>query len=200
MKSVYSLLEKDCIRDFIIIFGLLILFIMSFSTYNQVSADPLKNALQQRIGNYDFQIKTDPKFPITGQTTHIMFRISSVNGDDLVDLPIVIRLSKDGKELEHTNPILIPYCHYTYSQKFKQPGIYSLNIDITNDTYSNQNITFTFPIDISSSFVGAFYSISSSLPIILAIIISVTVAVPIGLIFTNRRLKKKKDTLEHTKR
>jgi len=129
-----------------------------------------------------------------------MFRISSVNGDDLVDLPIVIRLSKDGKELEHTNPILIPYGHYTYSQKFKQPGIYSLNIDINNDPYSNQNITFTFPIDISISFVGAFYSISSSLPIILAIIISVTVAVPIGLIFTNRRLKKKKDTLEHTKR
>ena len=129
-----------------------------------------------------------------------MFRISSVNGDDLVDLPIVIRLSKGGIELEHTNPILIPYGHYTYSQTFKQPGIYSLNVDINDDPYSNQNITFTFPIDVSSSFVGAFYSISSSLPVIVGIGISITVAVLVGVKFTNRKMKKKKGTLEHTKR
>ena len=156
MRFVCSLLDRSCNWDLLVIFGLLILLIMSFSTYSQVLADPLKNAVQQRIGNYDFQIKTDPKVPIAGQNTHIMFRISSVNGDDLVDLPIVIRLSKGGIELEHTNPILIPYGHYTYSQTFKQPGIYSLNVDINDDPYSNQNITFTFPIDVSSSLLGPF--------------------------------------------
>ena len=200
MGFIYSLDDRSCNWELLVIFGLLTLLIMTFSTYNQVLADPLKNAVQQRIGNYDIQIKTDPKFPIAGQNTHIMFRISSVNGDELVDLPIITRLTKDGKEFEHSNPILIPYGHYTYSHIFKQPGIYSLNIDINNDPYSNQNITFTFPIDVSSSFVGAFYSFSSSLPIIIGVIFGIAVAILIGLIFTTRRMKRKKDTIEHTKR
>ena len=76
MRFIYSLLDRSCNWDFIIILGLSILLTMSFSSFNQVLADPLKNAIQQRIGNYDFQIKTDPRVPITGQNTHILFRIS----------------------------------------------------------------------------------------------------------------------------
>ena len=70
MRFVCSLLDRSCNWDLLVIFGLLILLIMSFSTYSQVLADPLKNAVQQRIGNYDFQIKTDPKVPIAGQYSY----------------------------------------------------------------------------------------------------------------------------------
>ncbi len=59
-------------------------------------ADPLKNAYRQRIGNYDVQMTTEPKGPVVGSPTNILIAIAGVNGDDLVDIPITLRLVKDG--------------------------------------------------------------------------------------------------------
>ncbi|MER3407333.1 MAG: hypothetical protein C4292_00455, partial [Nitrososphaera sp.] len=64
---------------------------MLFAT-DQAFADPLKNASRQRIGNYDVQMATDPKSPVTGSLTHIQIRIAGVNGDDLINIPIQMRI------------------------------------------------------------------------------------------------------------
>jgi hypothetical protein len=121
-------------------------------------ADQLTNALEQRIGNYDIQMKTDPNIAIPDQNTKIIVRISSVNGEELVDLPVVFRLSKDDVTLLNTTPIFVQYGHYAFNYKFSQPGVYALDINIKNDPSSGQDITFTFPINISNQFVGFLYS------------------------------------------
>ena len=178
-----------------IIIFIILLIILRSSTFflHQASADSLQNAIQQRIGNYDFQVKTDPKVPIAGQNTHILLRISSVNGDELVDLPIIITISKDGAKLQLSQPILVPYGHYTYDYIFRQPGLYTLDIDINDYSYSNQNITFTFPINVANSFTGYFYSLSYSFPLLIFIITGGAAAVVAAmiLIFINKGRKKK---------
>jgi hypothetical protein len=164
----------------------------------QAYADPLKNSIRQVIGNYNMEMRTDPKIPVAGQTTTVSLRISSVNGDDLVDLPIVIRISNGGNELERTNPILVPYGHYVYKYTFSDAGIYALDIDINDTGYSGQNIVFTFPINVSSSFAG--YPLSSVLPLAAGIVISAVVTGIVVVIFLNRRKKKaRKKTVESTK-
>jgi hypothetical protein len=164
----------------------------------QAYADPLKNSIRQVIGNYNMEMRTDPKIPVAGQTTTISLRISSVNGDDLVDLPIVIRISNGENELERTNPILVPYGHYVYKYTFSDAGIYALDIDINDTSYSGQNIVFTFPINVSSSFAG--FALSSVLPLAAGIVISAVVTGIVVVIFLNRRKKKaRKKTVESTK-
>jgi hypothetical protein len=183
----------SCSFSIIIIFIILLIILRPYTFFlHQASADSLQNAIQQRIGNYDFQVKTDPRVPIAGQNTHILLRISSVNGDDLVDLPIIIMISKDGAKLQLSQPILVPYGHYTYDYIFRQPGLYALDIDINDYSYSNQNITFTFPINVANSFTGYFYSLSYSFPL-LAFIITGAAAVVAAmiLIFINKGRKKK---------
>lgn len=71
----------------------------------QAFADPLLGATKQRIGNYDMELTTDPKSPALGSPTSIMIRIGGVNGDDLVDVPVVIRIADDNnKMIQRTNP------------------------------------------------------------------------------------------------
>jgi hypothetical protein len=111
-------------------------------------ADPLQNAAKQRIGNYDFQMTSEPKNPSAGVPTLILLRIAGVNGDDLVDVPLVIRIAKDGAELQRTNPIIVPYGHYTYEYTFAEPGRYALYIDLKDYAYSGETLTFTFLINV----------------------------------------------------
>lgn len=158
-------------------------------------ADPLKSSIRQVIGNYNMEMKTDPKTPIAGQTSKILLRISSVNGDDLVDLPIMIRIAKDGIELQQTHQIIVPYGHYTYGYSFSHPGIYSLDVKVNDTAYSGQDLDFTFPINVSSSLAS--YTSSLSLPLVVTISIVIT-----GVIFLNRKMKKeerRKSTIENTK-
>ena len=115
-------------------------------------ADSIKGSITQNIGNYNMEMKTDPANPVAGQNAKILLRIGSINGDDLVDLPIIIRISLDGHDLTRTNPILVPYGHYVYNYVFTKSGTYALNVDINNDYYSGQNITFTFPINVNGPF------------------------------------------------
>jgi hypothetical protein len=131
----------------LVIVGLFIL-----ATGGQVFADSLKGANKQRIGNYDVEMTTQPKSPAVGSPTDILIRIGGVNGDDLVDVPIVIRLVKDGVELQRTNPIIVPYGHYTHQFTFTQAGKYVLYVDLNDYSYSGETLTFTFFINVAGSF------------------------------------------------
>src|SRR5918911_880184 len=125
---------------------------LTVMTIQEAFADSIKGSIRQNIGNYNMEMKTDPTIPIVGQNAKILLRIGSINGDDLVDLPIIIRISLDGHDLTRTNPILVPYGHYVYNYVFTESGTYALNVDINNDYYSGQNITFTFPINVNGPF------------------------------------------------
>lgn len=131
-----------------------LLFISMTLVEQRVFADTIKGAIRQRIGNYDMEMKTLPANPVTNTNTKIQLRIASVEGDELVDIPIVIRLSKGGSELTRTNPVSVTYGHYTFPYTFNQTGIYSLDVDVYDTSYNSQNITFTFPITVVSPFMS----------------------------------------------
>jgi hypothetical protein len=119
----------------------------------KAAADPLINPLtKERIGNYDFQMTTQPRPPVAGAPTQIMLRISGVNGDDLVDVPIVIRIEKDGQELSRAGPIVIPYGHYAYDYNFTTPGRYTLYVDLQDNAYSGKTLTFTFLFNVAGPY------------------------------------------------
>jgi hypothetical protein len=122
------------------------------ATGGQVFADPLQGANKQRIGNYDVEMITEPKSPTVSSPTKILIRIAGVNGDDLVDVPIMVRLVRDGIELERTNPIIVPYGHYTHEFTFAQTGKYTLYVDLNDYSYSGETLTFTFFINVAGSF------------------------------------------------
>ena len=103
----------------------LVVGLLTLTAGEQVFADSLKAPSKQRIGNYDVEMTTEPKNPTAGASpTDVLIRIAGVNGDDLVDVPIIMRLTKDGVELQRTNPIIVPYGHYTQEFTFAQSGRY----------------------------------------------------------------------------
>ena len=109
-------------------------------------ADPLQGASKQRIGNYDFEMTTTPKTLSAGEPGTIMLRFAGVNGDDLVDVPITLRIAKEGAEIFRTNPIIVPYGHHNFQFTFPEPGTYALYVDLNDYAYSGETLTFTFPI------------------------------------------------------
>jgi hypothetical protein len=175
----------------------LLLLLLSISLYlkptvmtiQEAFADSIKGSIRQNIGNYNMEMKTDPSNPVASQNAKILLRIGSINGDDLVDLPILIRISHDGYNLTKTNPILVPYGHYIYNYIFQKPGIYTLNVDINNDYYSGQNISFTFPVNVNGPFLFFPYiNLSSSSGITMVGIITIIVIV----IYMATRLRRQK--------
>src|ERR671938_469310 len=167
-------------------------------TIQEAFADSIKGSIRQNIGNYNMEMKTDPSNPVASQNAKILLRIGSINGDDLVDLPILIRISHDGHNLTKTDPILVPYGHYIYNYIFQKPGIYTLNVDIINDYYSGQNISFTFPVNVNGPFLFFPYvNLSSSSGITTASIIIATAIIAIVLYMTTRVRRQK--NLQHTK-
>lgn len=118
----------------------------------QAFADPLQNAYRQRIGNYDVEMTTEPKSPVTDSPTNILVRIAGVNGDDLVDTQITLRLIKDGVELQRTNPIIVPYGHHTHEYTFAEAGRYVLYVDLNDYSYSGETLTFTFFVNVAGPF------------------------------------------------
>ena len=125
-----------------------LIIVMLFSV-GQALADPLKNAYRQRIGNYDVEMTTEPTSPVTGSATNILIRIAGVNGDDLVDVPITIRLVKDGVEQQRTNPIIVPSGHHSYGYTFSEAGRYVLYVDLNDYSYSGETLTFTFFVNVA---------------------------------------------------
>jgi hypothetical protein len=167
-------------------------------TMQEAFADSIKGSIRQNIGNYNLEMKTDPSNPIAGQNAKILLRIGSINGDDLVDLPILIRISLDGQDLTKTNPILVPYGHYAYNYIFPKSGTYALNVDINNDYYSGQNITFTFPINVNGPFLFFPYINSSSSTGITVTGIIIAIAVIAIVIYISTHLSRRQRNLQRT--
>jgi len=162
----------------LIIVVLAVALLVSSST--QAFADPLQNAYRQRIGNYDVEMTTEPASPVAGSPANVLIRIAGVNGDDLVDVPITIRLAKDGAELQRTNPIIVPYGHYTYEYTFEEARRYVLYVDLNDYSYSGETLTFTFFVNVAGPF-DYLYIVAPS-----------AAAVGIGIAVTLVFMKKKK--------
>jgi hypothetical protein len=129
----------------------------------QAFADPLRNASHQRIGNYDMQLATDPKNPVVENPTRIQIRIAGVNGDDLVNVPIQIRLVNDqNKLLQYTSPITVPAGHYSYDYTFPQAGRYVMYVDLKDTSYSNSILTFTFFVNVAGPFDYLYFVVLSA--------------------------------------
>src|SRR5579875_3520983 len=128
---------------------LMSVLVLASLTIHPAFADPIKNSFRQRIGNYQMEMATDPLRPLVGQPVKIMLRVATIDGQDLVDTPILIRILKDNNEVTRTNPILIPYGHYTYQYTFTSEATYAIDIDL-NDTLGNgDTITFEFPVKVA---------------------------------------------------
>jgi hypothetical protein len=160
---------------------------------HQVYADSLKSALKQRIGNYEVEMVTDPKSPVIGQNNRILLRFGSINGDDLIDVPIVIRIFKDNIELEKTRQILVPYGHYNYNYVFPESGRYIVFVDVNDVAYSNQILNFIYFIDVPESWNNS----SLPLAIITVVVIAIVITTLVSLIFFQR--KKKQQSITNTK-
>ncbi len=154
-------------------------------------ADFLQGSTKQRIGNYDVEITTDPKSPtVDSNPTNVLIRIAGVNGDHPTDVPIMMRLMKDGNALQTTNPIIIQSGHYTHQFTFEQPGRYVLYIDLNDYLYSGEVLTFTFFIDVSD-FLASLYL---ALPLA-GVALAGTVSM---LVFMKRRKKKLGNPARHS--
>ena len=177
----------------LIAFTMIITIASIINPLNQVYADSLKNAIKQRIGNYEVEMVTDPKNPVIGENSRILLRFGSVNGDDLIDVPIVIRIFKDNIELEKTDQILVPYGHYNYDYVFPESGRYILYVDVDDMVYSNQILNFIYFIDVPESWNNS----SLPLAIITVGIIATVITTIFGVIFFQR--KKNQQSITNTK-
>jgi hypothetical protein len=126
---------------------------LTLATSGHVFADLLQGASKQRIGNYDVEMTTEPKSPVVGGSpTNILIRIAGVNGDHPADVPIMMRMVKDGVVLQTTNPIIIPSGHYIHEFVFSEAGRYVLYVDLNDYIYSGEVLTFTFFVNVSGPF------------------------------------------------
>jgi hypothetical protein len=170
-------------------------WLLSVSFIRRAHADILTNAVTQRIGNYNIYMKTIPPNPIAGQKTEILFEISTVNGEQVVDQPIAINISKDGVREQTTHPIFVPYSHYTHEFVFKEPGIYALDLSVLNDPDTNENITFTFPVRVYDQF-GEYFAFSptssGSLPIGYVVAIATTASAALIIIASVKMRNKER--------
>jgi hypothetical protein len=176
---------------------LLFLLLVSMTLVEQrvVFADTIKGAIRQRIGNYDMEMKTLPQNPVVNTNSKIQLRIGSVEGDELVDTPIVMRISKGGSELTRTNPISVTYGHFIFPYTFNQSGIYSLDVDVYDTSYNNQNITFTFPITVISPYMS-FFTPSEPLNVVSLVIVLTMVSIISGVAGTVYIRRKKAHAME----
>ena len=199
--SYISYMRSQSVVLLVVIITMSCFWCLSASSIRRAQADILTNAVTQRIGNYNIYMKTVPPNPISGQNTQILFEISTVNGEQLIDQPIAINISKEGIREQTTHPVFVPYGHYSHEFVFKQPGIYALDISILNDPDTGENVTFTFPVRIYDPF-GEYFafspSSSSSLPIgYTALIITAASAVVIVVVSIKLRNKERRRRAFH---
>lgn len=164
----------------------LLIVALTLTTSGHVFADLLQGASKQRIGNYDVEMTTEPKSPTVGSSspTNILIRIAGVNGDHPADVPIMMRLVKDGVVLQTTNPIIVPYGHYIHEFTFAQAGRYVLYVDLNDYIYSGEVLTFTFFINVSGPFDYLYIAVPS--------VIVVAVGIVSAVVFMKGKKKKKK--------
>ena len=148
------------------------------ATSGHVFADLLQGGSKQRIGNYDVEMTTEPKSPTVGDSqTNILIRIAGVNGDHPADVPIMMRLVKDGVVLQTTNPIVVPSGHYIHEFTFAQAGRYVLYVDLNDYIYSGEVLTFTFFINVSGPFDYLYIAVPSAAVVVAVGIVSMLVFV-----------------------
>jgi len=190
--------------SFLLFLILLLAMTLTFPLPSVFSDSLTGGALTQRIGNFDVELKTVPEKPLAGEKTKMFLRIGTINGDDVVDMPITIKLAKQGEQIDRTNRIVVPDGHYTHTFQFPEPGIYGVNIELQNyyamhETESSsslpssqsraQSILFTFPIEVYSKSVFGFSDFE------IALIIGAVVVASVIIFFT---LRKKRNTTKST--
>jgi hypothetical protein len=149
--------------------------------------------LQQRIGDYDVSVKTNPPQPEVGTPVKILIAIAAINGDDISGIPVDITIKGDGSVLSGLDrPIAVPYGHYTYQYKFEKPGIYSLVIDIYDIYFTGRQVSFTFPIEVKSTFFGLWGS-SDTMGYVLIPSIVVIVSIILAFIIWQKHKTKLND-------
>jgi hypothetical protein len=148
---------------------------LTLATSGDIYADLLQGASKQRIGNYDVEMTTEPKTPTAGSSnsTSIVLRIVGVNGDHPADVPIMMRMVKDGIVLQTTNPIIVPSGHYTHEFRFTQAGKYVLYVDLNDKIYSGEVLTFTFFINVSGPFDYLYIVVPSAAVVAVGIVSAV---------------------------
>ncbi|MDP8888863.1 MAG: hypothetical protein M3M89_04475 [Thermoproteota archaeon] len=166
----------------VLIVILLVVALTLATTSRHVFADLLQDGSKQRIGNYDVEMTTEPKSPKAGDSpTNVLIRIAGVNGDHPADVPIMMRLVKDGVVLQTTNPIIVSSGHYIHEFTFTQAGRYVLYIDLNDYIYSGEVLTFTFFINVSGPFDYLYIAVPSAV---------VVIGIVSMLLFMKRRKKK----------
>jgi hypothetical protein len=148
---------------------------LTLATSDHVFADLLNGASKQRIGNYDVEMTTEPKSPTVGGSspTNILIRIAGVNGDHPSDVPIMMRLVKDGVVVQTTNPIIVPSGHYNHEFTFAQAGRYVLYVDLKDYIYSGEVLTFTFFINVSGPFDYLYIAVPSAAVVVVGMVSAV---------------------------
>jgi hypothetical protein len=163
---------------------MLVIVGLMLAASGHVFADLLQGASKQRIGNYDVEMTTEPKSPTVSDTpTNILIRIAGVNGDHPADVPIMMRLVKDGVVLQTTNPIIIPSGHYIHEFVFSEAGRYVLYIDLNDYIYSGEVLTFTFFINVSGPYDYLYIAVPS--------VAVVAVGIVSAVVFMKKKKKKK---------
>jgi hypothetical protein len=165
----------------------LLVVALTLATSGHVFADLLQGGSKQRIGNYDVEMTTEPKSPTVGSSsspTNILIRIAGVNGDHPADVPIMMRLVKDGIVLQTTNPIIVPSGHYIHDFTFAEAGRYVLYVDLNDYIYSGEVLTFTFFINVSGPFDYLYIAVPSAAAVVAVGIVSM-------LVFMKGKKKKK---------
>ena len=176
-------------RTAAVLIVVLLVVALTLTTSGHVFADLLQGASKQRIGNYDVEMTTEPKSPTVGGSsissspTNILIRIAGVNGDHPADVPIMMRLVKDGVVLQTTNPIIVPYGHYIHEFTFAQAGRYVLYIDLNDYIYSGEVLSFTFFINVSGPFDYLYIAVPYAIVVVAVGIVSV-------LLFMKAKKKK----------
>ena len=169
---------------------MLVLGLTLATTPGHIFADLLQGASKQRIGNYDVEMTTEPKSPTIGVSpTNILIRIAGVNGDHPADVPIMMRLVKDGVVLQTTNPIIVPYGHYIHEFTFAQAGRYVLYVDLNDYIYSGEVLSFTFFINVSGPFDYLYVAVPSAIVVVVGGIVSM-------LVFMKGKKKKNKKDVQ----
>ncbi len=158
-----------------ILIVILLVVVLTLATSGQVFADLLQGGSKQRIGNYDVEMTTEPKSPTVGGSsssspTNILIRIVGVNGDHPSDVPIMMRLIKDGVVLQTTNPIIVPSGHHIHEFTFTQAGRYVLYVDLNDYIYSGEVLTFTFFINVSGPFDYLYIAVPSAAVVAVGIV------------------------------
>ena len=161
---VYERRDATSIVILLFISGSALIFDLSFPpAYSDTMPG---RTLSQRIGSFDVELKTIPSTPVAGDETNIFLRIGTINGNDAVDTPVIIRIAKQGEETFRSNTIFIPSGHYTYPYRFTESGVYGIYImihdssaigetrtsSVSASSYptssQGQDILFTFPVNV----------------------------------------------------